>query len=320
MRSKCDKGYETANGCLAHGMKRYYGGLIAEPQGVTIKDNSTGVFGFGRSSDHQRVAGRGFDLRPDRSGDLHRQRNAGELQGRGGPGRERLLRGAGDRRRRTAHRLHRPALRGPGRRRHRTRRSSAARSMARRTTASPTNSFGLRQCLGADPAGATDFFSLDQSGNTTGGDWRKVFSGASTYKDNFAAGTAFIVIRRSDAKGLQLSKPGDHAMVANVQMGMSGWVWTSPGARVVRPAADEPGVDRRQHAAARARPPAGRRRHDRAIGSRRDVLRRASRHRRGGDLRRQRHRSWSAPAARRSSNSAACCRRRSPSATGSRKC
>jgi hypothetical protein len=31
-------------------MKRYYGAVIAEPQGVTIKDNSTGVFGFGRSS------------------------------------------------------------------------------------------------------------------------------------------------------------------------------------------------------------------------------------------------------------------------------
>ncbi len=48
--SKCDKGYDTANGCLAHGVKQYYGAVIAEPQGVTIKDNSTGVFGFGRSS------------------------------------------------------------------------------------------------------------------------------------------------------------------------------------------------------------------------------------------------------------------------------
>ncbi len=30
----CDKGYETPNGRLAHGMKRYFG---AEPQGVRIK-------------------------------------------------------------------------------------------------------------------------------------------------------------------------------------------------------------------------------------------------------------------------------------------
>ncbi len=60
------------------------------------------------------------------------------------------------------------------------------------------------------------------------------------YKDNFAAGTAFIVIRRSDAKGLQLSKPGDHAMIANVQMGMSGWVWTSLGVRIYGPALTNP--------------------------------------------------------------------------------
>src|SRR5581483_3531532 len=64
------------------------------------------------------------------------------------------------------------------------------------------------------------------------GDWRKVFSGNSTYKDNFAAGTAFLVIRRSDAKGLQLSQPGDHAMVASVRNGMSGWIWTPQLARV----------------------------------------------------------------------------------------
>src|SRR5512141_53166 len=32
--SKCDKGYETPNGCLAHGMKHYYGAILAEPQGV----------------------------------------------------------------------------------------------------------------------------------------------------------------------------------------------------------------------------------------------------------------------------------------------
>ncbi|MCZ2152965.1 MAG: hypothetical protein LC114_03520, partial [Bryobacterales bacterium] len=104
----------------------------------------------------------------------------------------------------------------------------------------PKNDYGLRLVPGNDPAGNTDFFSLDQSGNTTGGDWRKVYSGNSTYKDNFAAGTAFVVIRRSDAKGLQLSKPGDHAMIATVQQGMRGWVWTSPGVRVYGPALTNP--------------------------------------------------------------------------------
>ena len=40
---------------------------------------------------------------------------------------------------------------------------------------------GLREVLGTDPAGPTDFFSLGQSGNQTGGDWRKALAGATTY-------------------------------------------------------------------------------------------------------------------------------------------
>ncbi|MBI2816732.1 MAG: hypothetical protein HYX72_07315, partial [Acidobacteria bacterium] len=48
--SKCDKSYDAANGCLAHGMKHYFGGVLAEPQAVKVKDNSTGVWAFGRSS------------------------------------------------------------------------------------------------------------------------------------------------------------------------------------------------------------------------------------------------------------------------------
>ncbi len=46
----CDKGYETPNGCLAHTMKRFFGGIVAEPQSVRIKDNSTGFWGFRRSA------------------------------------------------------------------------------------------------------------------------------------------------------------------------------------------------------------------------------------------------------------------------------
>ncbi len=48
--TRCDKGFDTPNGCRAHGMNDYYGGILAKPQGVRIKDNSTGVWGFGRST------------------------------------------------------------------------------------------------------------------------------------------------------------------------------------------------------------------------------------------------------------------------------
>ena len=139
-------------------MKRYYGAMIAEPQGVTIKDNSTGVFGFGRSSitSVSLVADSIYDqVHP---GDLHRQRNAGELQGRGGPRRERLLRGAGDRGRRTAHLLHaahyedlngNPVAMG----------STGAVFVGSTLDGQAQHgwpnqpTYGIRQVLGADPAG-----------------------------------------------------------------------------------------------------------------------------------------------------------------------
>ena len=211
--TKCDKGYDTPNGCLAHGMKRYHGGILAEPQSVRIKDNSTGVFGFGRSmiTSVSLIADSIYNqVLPEVYTDSNMPVNCKVAAGRDesdfyealgvvceGP----VTFGAG-------HKLDGQYHHGyPG-------------------------SFGLRAVPGDDPAGAQDWFSLDQSGDVTNGDWRKVFSGNSTYKDNFAAGTAFLVIRRSDAKGLQLSRPSEHQMEAIVQSGMKGWIWTSQGARV----------------------------------------------------------------------------------------
>jgi hypothetical protein len=46
-----------------------------------------------------------------------------------------------------------------------------------------------------------------------------------------AAGTAFLMLRRADAKGAQLSRLGEHAMQDIVNQGMSGWVWSAPGER-----------------------------------------------------------------------------------------
>ncbi len=239
--TRCDKNYETPNGCLAHGMKRYYGGIIAEPQGVRIKDNSTGVWGFGRSTitSVSLVAESIYDqVLPEIYTDTDMPVNCKIAAGRDesdfyealgivGEGplvaltTPRMEDKDGDGKAETfvGHTLDGQPHHGWG---------------------TPHPDYGLRTCAGNDPAGDTDFFSLDQSGDTTGGDWRKVYSGNSTYKDNFAAGTSFLVIRRSDAKGLQLSRPGDHAMIATVQQGLRGWVWTSPGVRVYGPALTNP--------------------------------------------------------------------------------
>ena len=46
----CDYYFDSVNGCLAHGMAPYFGGHPAQPQGVAIKDNSTGTWGIGRNN------------------------------------------------------------------------------------------------------------------------------------------------------------------------------------------------------------------------------------------------------------------------------
>ena len=47
---RCDYYLESANGCQVHGMAPYFGGHQADPQGVVIKDDSTGFLGFGRNT------------------------------------------------------------------------------------------------------------------------------------------------------------------------------------------------------------------------------------------------------------------------------
>ncbi len=211
--TKCDKGYETPNGCLAHGMKRYFGGIIAEPQGVRIKDNSTGTWGFGRSSitSVSLVADSIYDeVLPEIYTDADMPVNSKIAAGRDESDFYEVLGIVGE---------------GP------LGAFGSGHKLDGQFHHGYPGSLGLRQVLGTDPAGAQDWFSLDESGDQTGGDWRKVFSGNSTYKDNFAAGTAFLVIRRSDAKGIQLSRLGEHSMQAIVSQGMSGWAWTAPGVR-----------------------------------------------------------------------------------------
>ncbi len=48
--TSCDYYLESPNGCQVHGMALYFGAHQADPQGVLIKDNSTGFLGFGRNT------------------------------------------------------------------------------------------------------------------------------------------------------------------------------------------------------------------------------------------------------------------------------
>ena len=201
--TRCDKGFDTPNGCRAHGMNDYYGGIMAKPQGVRIKDNSTGVWGFGRSTltSVSLVADSIYDqVLPEIYTDSPMPVNAKIASGRDesdfyaalGLVGEGPLGAYG-----TGHKLDGQYHHGyPG-------------------------SLGLMTSLGPDPNPVT--FGMD----TDAGPER-------------AAGTAFLMIRRSDAKGLQLSRLSEHAMEAVVAQGLSGWVWTSPGVRVYGPPLTNP--------------------------------------------------------------------------------
>jgi hypothetical protein len=220
--STCDKGYETPNGCLAHGMKRRFGGVLVEPQGVRVKDNSTGTWGFGRSmlTSISLVAESIYDeVMPEIYTDSDMPVNCKIAAGRDESDFYEAMGIVGE---------------GP------IAAFGSGHTLDGQYHHGYPGTAGLREIRGTDPADAHDYFSLDQSGDQTGGDWRKVYYGASTYKDNFAAGTSCLIIRRADAKGLQLSKLGEHQMQAIVRNGLQGWVWTSPGVRVWGPPLTNP--------------------------------------------------------------------------------
>jgi hypothetical protein len=192
--TSCDKGFDTPNGCRTHGMDNYFGGILAKPVGVRIKDNSTGTWGFGRSTitSVSLVADSIYDeVVPEIYTDSAMPVNAKIALGREesdfyaavGIVGEGPLGAYG-----TGHKLDGQFHHGyPG-------------------------PLGLLESLGADPNPTPFGFDTDNPAER-------------------AAGTAFVMLRRADAKGLQLSRLAEHAMEVVVAQGLSGWVWTAPGVR-----------------------------------------------------------------------------------------
>jgi hypothetical protein len=201
--TSCDKGFDTPNGCRTHGMDNYFGGIIAKPQGVRIKDNSTGVFGFGRSTitSVSLVADSIYDqVLPEIYTDSNLPVNAKIASGRDesdfyaavGVVGEGPLGAYG-----TGHKLDGQYHHGyPG-------------------------TLGLLTSLGEDPNPVP--FGMDTDAPV-----------------DRAAGTAFIMLRRADARGLQLSRLGEHAMEVIVSQGLGGWKWAGPGTRTWQAALTNP--------------------------------------------------------------------------------
>jgi hypothetical protein len=199
----CPKDYDS---CVARGVPKSFGGVVATPQTVHIKDNSTGVFGFGRSnltsvsisddSVYQRPVQEVYtdeamlvncDVAAGRDEDTFYSALGIVGEGPIGSYDPNLLR----------------------------------HTLDGQPPHDPLRGGGWRGILGNDPAGTSDFFGLDQA------PWNTVPAG-STY----AGGLAFAEIRRTDQKGLQLSAVSDRAMSVTIDQGIAGWIWTAPGQRV----------------------------------------------------------------------------------------
>lgn len=244
--SSCDKGWETPNGCLAHGMERYFGGVVAKPQTVRTKDNSTGLKGLGRDilATSSQLADSVYDgalqqvycnvTDEDESKGLRVKaalvsgRDEGDFYTALG------IVGAGPIGEFAAPSSTLPYLEPDaqppflldGQPHH----GWTAKGL------NPRSRFGLRLGHGHDPVqnndpdSDSDKFSLGE-----GGEGPQRWDQA-----KHAAGIAIAEIRRSDTKGLQLSRLSEHSMEVTVRKGMSGWVWTGAGARALTPGITNP--------------------------------------------------------------------------------
>jgi len=194
--SSCDKGLETPNGCRAHNMQRYFGGIAAQPQGVRIRDNANnGVQITATSIIADSVYGQVIpQIYTDSALPIAAKVIAGRDEGEfynalGIVGEGPLVAFDYDPLKQL---LDNQAPHGPA-------------------------PLGLRTALGTDPAGASDNFVLGETGA----------SPAAIY----AAGTAFAEIRRSDQKGIQPTPLSTHTMQVTVAQGLRGWIWTGAGTR-----------------------------------------------------------------------------------------
>lgn len=192
--SECDKGWETPNGCRAHNMDNYHGGIQQDPARALIKLSNTGIAaGLGRRRETVAsiVAESAFhglpvpevwtNLSTAVPGIIVAGRDEDEFYDALAIVSEGPIGAFG-----TGHRLDGQAHHGPG-------------------------SLGLRTSLGPNPNTAP--FSITNTGGPTPAER--------------AAGTAFLELRRTDQEGLQLTQAEEHQLTAVVSQGLAGWKWTS---------------------------------------------------------------------------------------------
>jgi hypothetical protein len=205
----CPKDYDS---CVARGVPHSFGGVVFPPQAVRIKDNSTGVFGFGRSGmTSVSVVQDTVYQRPLQEIFTDEQMliNADVAEGRDESDFYAALGIVGEG----------PITTYDG--------NLIYHKLDGQPPHDRLHDGGFRAFTGTEPAGPYDFVGISQApwGNPDGTPYIPPGS-------TFAGGLALCELRRTDAKGLQLSAVSDHAMVVSVTGGLGGWAWGSgPGDR-----------------------------------------------------------------------------------------
>jgi hypothetical protein len=227
--NSCDYYFDSANGCQAHGMTPYFGGHPAMPQGVSIKDNSTGLWGFGRNTVtatsiiSDSIWGNALqEIWANDDGDptkalwaqcmIAAGRDESDFYDALG------IVGAGPIGAYTGMQV---AVNADGYR----------YIVAPMLDGQPPHGFkvdgslnvitndptmGLREVAGNDPQ--ADSFSLGQGTPQVWG-------------PQTAAGTAFVEIRRTDQPGIQPTTTDQHQMQVPISLGLTGWTWDQNGNR-----------------------------------------------------------------------------------------
>lgn len=231
--TSCDYYFNSTNGCLSHGMAPYFGGQPAQSQGVNIKDNSTGVMGFGRnivtatSIISDSAWGQALPeiwCNGNYDPNMAFWTNAIIVSGRdesdfydalgiiglgpiGGFSGMTVAQNSDGFRYIVA-----PLLDGftP----HGFRVDSNLNIQSNSTT------LGLREVEGDDPN--FQQFALSQTGGIPGG-----------FSAGTAAGTSFVEVRRTDQPGIQPTPADSHQLQVPLNMGLSGWTWDHTGTRTL---------------------------------------------------------------------------------------
>lgn len=187
--SFCDKGFDTASGCQSHGMDNYFGGVIVDPQGVLIRDNSqsgrphitaTSIVSDSLYGTPLQEIYTNIEMPVNCT--VAAVRDEGEfLEALG-------IVGAG------------PI-------------GSFGNDINQLLDGQPQNRpYAPGENLGGDPNGIP--FSLDAGGQ---------------YQYNYkAAGVARLIIRRTDTSGIQPTTPDQHTMTGTVLYGLLGNRWSGP--------------------------------------------------------------------------------------------